>query len=160
MAIRRKCEDKTSIALLDSASTHTILTNPKFFQFPTKETFWQYCNIVTMAGSRKLKFREGRAVIGMPGGFPLICEGAMYVLEAPRNMISYRDLRASQIHVSTAMDNAEEVLELRQGQSLLATAQAGAEGLYRLVIEPVTSNPISLTDEEEVCMAAWAEGQR
>ena len=53
------------------------------------------------------------------------------------------------------MDNDDEVLELRQGQSLLVTAHAGDEGLYRLIIEPITSNPISLTDEEEVCMAAW-----
>jgi hypothetical protein len=66
--------------------------------------------------------------------------------------------RASQIHVSTALDNDEEVLELRQGQSLLATAHAGAEGLYKVVIEPITTSPISLTDEDEVCMAAWAEG--
>ena len=58
------------------------------------------------------------------------------------------------------MDSDEEVLELRQGQSLLAIVHAGDEGLYRLVIEPITSNPISLTDEEEVCMAAWAEGPR
>jgi hypothetical protein len=134
--------------------------NPKLFEFNGKNTSWQYCNIVTIARSRKLKFREGRAVIGLPGGFFLICERAMYAPEAPRNLFSYRDLRASQIHVSTTLDNAEEVLELRQGQSLLATAHAGAEGLYKIVIEPITTSPISLTDEEEVCMAAWAEGSR
>ena len=107
-----------------------------------------------MAGSRKFKFREGRAVIGMLGGFPLICERAMYAPEAHRNLISYKDLRVSQIHVSTSLDNAEEVLELRQGHSLLATAHAGAEHLYKIVIEPITTSPISLIDEEEVCMAA------
>ena len=68
-----------------------------------------------MAESRQFKFREGRVVIGLPGGFPLICERAMFTPEAPRNLISYKDLRANQIHVSTALDNAEEVLELRQG---------------------------------------------
>jgi hypothetical protein len=67
--------------------------NPKFFEFKGKKTSWQYCNIVTMAGSRKLKFREGRAVIGLPGGFPLICERAMYAPEAPRNLIQLQRLK-------------------------------------------------------------------
>ena len=160
MALRGTSKNKANIALLDSASIHTILTDLKFFEFKGKETSWQYCNLVTMAGSRKLKFQKGRAVIGLLGGFPLICERAMFAPEAPRNLICYKDLRTSQIHVSTTLDNVEEVLELRQGQSLFATAHAGAEGLYMMVIESITSSPISMTDEEEVCMAAWAKGSR
>jgi hypothetical protein len=154
MAIRGKFENMASVALLDSASTHTILTNPKFFEFPAGQTTWQHCTITTMAGSRNLRFRKGQAIIGLPGGFPLICERAMYVPDASHSLISYRDLRASQIHVSTAMDNDDEVLELKQGFSLLATAHAGDEGLYRLIIESITSCLISLTNAEEVCLAA------
>lgn len=56
MTIRGKSKSRSDIALLDSASTHTIFTNPNFFEFSAKETFWQHCNIVTMAESRKLKF--------------------------------------------------------------------------------------------------------
>jgi hypothetical protein len=37
----------------------------------------------------------------------------MYAPDAPRSLISYRDLRARNIHVSTAVENDEEVLELR-----------------------------------------------
>ena len=36
----------------------------------------------------------------------------------------------------------------------------GRQGLYRLVLEAITRNPISLTDEEDVCMAAWVVGPR
>ena len=110
MALRGTSKNKDNTALLDSASTDTILTNSKFFEFKGNETSWQTCNIVTMAGSRKLKFREGRAIIGLPGGSPFICERAMFAPEAPRNLISYKDLRAKKIHVSTALDNVEGAL--------------------------------------------------
>lgn len=158
MTIRGKYESMSNIALLDSTSTHTILTNLKLFEFSAKRISWQHCNIVTLARSRKLKFQDSWAVIGMLGKFPFICERTMYAPEAPRNLISYRDSRASQIHVFTAMNNDDEVLELRQGQSLIVTTHAGNEGLYRLIIEPITSSSISLTDKEEVCMAARDEG--
>ena len=153
------CGEHTSdpdVALLDSASTHTILTNPEFFHFTENEKSWQHCKLITMAGSRNMRFREGRATVVLPGGFPLTCANAMYAPDAPRSLISYRDLRARKIHVSTAMENDEEVLELRQGHEILATANAGDDGLYKIVIKPLTCSPISLIDEEEVCMAAWA----
>ena len=49
-------------------------------------------------------------------------------------MISYRDLRANDIHVFIAVENDEEVLELKRGPRRLATAHAAANGLYELSI--------------------------
>ena len=145
-------------ALLHSASTHTILTNPTFFHFRRNEGPWQYCTIITMARSRNIRFREGRATVLLPGGFPLNYERTMYAPDAPRRLISYRDLRTKNIHVSTAVENDKEVLKLRQGLMILATAKAGDDGLYKIVINPLDNvSPISLIDEEEVCMAAWVE---
>ena len=72
-----------------------------------------------MAGSHDLKLWEGRATIILPGRFPLICESAMYAPDAPRNLISYKNIMDSQTHISTTVDRDEEVLELRQRQSLL-----------------------------------------
>ena len=110
-----------------------------------------------MAGSRNIRFREGRTTVILPGGFPLNCERAMYAPDAPRSLISYRDLRARNIHVSTAVENDEEVLELRQGLTILATAKAGDDSLYKIVINSLDNvSPISLIDEKEVCMTAWA----
>jgi len=156
MTIYKMQASNPDVALLDSGSTHTILTNPKFFSFRNNEKSWQHCQIVTMAGSRTMRFREGRATVVLPGGFPLICENAMYAPDAPRSLISYRDLRARKIHISTEKERGEEVLALRQGHELLATAKAGADGLYTVVINPLTVSPISLKDVEEVSMAAWA----
>ena len=62
MTVRGKSETKANVEFLDSASTHTILTYPKLFEFSAKEISY-----VTMAGSRKFKFCKGRAIIGMPG---------------------------------------------------------------------------------------------
>ena len=156
MTLRRNDVSRPNIALLDSASTHIILTDPRFFEFPKRQTSWQYCKITTMAASRNLKFREGRTNVIQPGGHTLICAGAMFAPEAPRSLINYKDLRANDIHISTVMDRGEEALELRRGQSLLATAVAGNEGLYRLVIQIIS--PISPKDVDEVCMADWPAG--
>jgi hypothetical protein len=103
-----------------------------------------------------MRFREGRATVVLPGGFPFTCENSMYAPDAPRSLISYRDMRARKIHISTEMEKYEEVLVLRQGHELLATAKAGAEGLYTIVIKPMTVSPISPIDAKDVSMAAWA----
>jgi hypothetical protein len=70
----------------------------------------------------------------------------MYAPDAPRSLISYRDLRANDIHVSTAVENDEEVLELRRGPRRLATAYAAANGLYELCI--MQASPPSKGEEE------------
>jgi hypothetical protein len=80
----------------------------------------------------------------------------MYAPDVPRSLISYRDLRARKIHISTEKERGEEVLALRQGHETLATAKAGADGLYTVVIKPLTNSPVSPIDAEEVSMAAWA----
>ena len=63
------------------------------------------------------------------------------------------DPRAMNIHACTTMHGSEEVIELRQGPKVVATANAGLDGLYKVAIKPLASSPG--TAEEEVCMAAW-----
>ena len=69
------------------------------------------------------------------GGTPILCERAMYSPNAPCSMISYHDLRANGIHITTVQVGGEEVLELRRGLSVLATAKAGANALYEIKIK-------------------------
>ena len=146
---------KPDEALLDSASTHTILTNPNF---SISEEIRNLGSIITMPGSRNIRFQEGRATVILPRGFLLNCERIIYALDAPRNLISYRNLRARNIYVSTAVKNNEEVLELRQRLMIIAIAKAEDDGLYKIVINFLDNESlISLIYEEEVCMAAWTE---
>ena len=72
------------------------------------------------------------------GGTPILCEKAIYAPNAPRSLISYCDLRVNGIHITTAQVSGEEVLELKRGLSVLATAKAGANALYEIKLK---SNP-------------------
>ena len=131
------------IALLDSATTHTILRSPKYFKFEGHRATWHTSDIVTIAGRRNFRYKEGQARVLLPGGIPILCERAMYSPNAPRSLISYRDLRANGIYITTTQVNGEEVLELRRGLSVLATAKAGANALYEIKIkfDPEWVNP-------------------
>lgn len=63
-------------------------------------------------------------------------------------------------YVSTALENNEEVLKLRQRHQFIVTAYAENDNLYQIVIKPIIISPTSLTDAEEVCLAAWTEGPK
>ena len=80
----------------------------------------------------------------------------MYALDAPRSLINYRDLRAKNIHVCTKMQGDEKVIELRQKPKVIATTNAGPDGLYKVVIKPLVSS--STLGEEDVCIVAWGGG--
>ena len=135
MVQRSREESFSETALLDSASTHTILRDPMFFESSCMRGSWLNCDILTIAGSRNFKFREGRATVILPGGFPLKCERAMYAPAAPRSLISYRDLRANGIHIFTHGENDDDAaLELRKGTQILTKVSAGTTGLYALLI--------------------------
>ena len=155
MTIHEQPTSFQDMAMLDSASTRTILNKAQFFHFQSEKS-WSNCKILTMTASRTLRFREGRTTIVLPGGFSLNCEKAMYAPDAPRCLISYRDLRTRNIHACTTLQGSEEVIELRQGPRVMATANAGPDGLYKVARKPLASSPS--TAAEEVCMDAWGVG--
>jgi hypothetical protein len=131
------------VALLDSATTHTILRDPKYFDFFGQESeAWQTCDMITVAGRRNFVFREGPATVVLSGGTTLVFSKAMYAPSAQQSLMSFRDLRAHGIHLLTALRNGEETLALRQGPWHLATAHAGASGLYQLDISSRASAPV------------------
>ena len=123
------------LALLDRATTHTILRDALFFSFTSDEIdAWQVCKMQTIARGRDFKFREGRTTIVLPGGATLQINNAMYAPTASRSLISFKDLRANDIHTTTFVKNNREALELQRETEVLATAYAGCGGLYELPI--------------------------
>ena len=101
------------LALLDSATTHTILRDSLYFSFAGSDTdAWQVCQMQTIAGGRDFKFREGRATIVLPGGATLLIANAMFAPSASRSLISFKDLRANGIHTTTIVKNNKEALLL------------------------------------------------
>jgi peptide/histidine transporter 3/4 len=131
MVVRSRDESiSDETALLDSASIHTILRDPSFFNNECLKGPWQSCDIITIAGSQNFKFREGRATIILPGGFPLRIQRAMFAPAAPRSLISYRDLRANGIHLATSGASDEAALILTKDKHEIATIRAGPNGFY------------------------------
>ena len=123
------------VALLESATTHTILRDPLFFSFIGSQIeAWQVCKMHTIAGGCNFKFREGRAIIALLGDVTLLVEQAMYASTAHRSLINFKDLTACGIHTFTMLKNNKEVLELRQGIEVLAITYVETSGLYELPI--------------------------
>jgi hypothetical protein len=134
-------ESDGDMVLLDSGSTHTILRDPRYFEFlrhDSETPSWRTCELITIAGKRKMTFREGRARVMLPGGTTFICSNAMFAPDAQRRLISFRDLRAHGIHALTATRDGEEIFKLMQGSTCLATAHCGATGLYEIPISSLT----------------------
>ena len=73
----------------------------------------------------------------------------MYVSTTPRSLISYKDLRANNIHISTTVESSAEILELQQGQQHLATATGGVNGLHKIVISFKTIGQNSAKREDD-----------
>ena len=127
-------DSNQEVDLLDS-TTHTILRDALFFSFIGDQTdAWQICKMQTIAGGRDFKFREGRAMIVLPGGATLQINNAMYAPAASRSLISFKDLRANGIHTTTVVKNNREALELQRETKVLAIAYARCGGLYELPI--------------------------
>ena len=123
------------LALLNSATTHTILWDSLYFSFTGSDTdIWQVCQMQTIAGGRDFKFREGRATIVLPGGATLLIANAIFAPSASQSLISFKDLRANDIHTMTIVKNNKEALLLQRETEVLATAYAGCGGLYELPI--------------------------
>ena len=130
--------DSPDTALLDSATTHSILRHPDYFQFKHSDFPWQTCELTTIAGKRNLKFKEGRTKLLLPRGTSITLAQAMYAPAAPRNLISYKDLQAQDVHLTTEGVQGEEAIKLRRRGDTLATATAGTTGLYSIKVCPPT----------------------
>ena len=74
----------------------------------------------------------------LPGGTSLTLARTMYAPAAPHNLISYKDLRAQDVHLTTEGVKGKEAIELRRRGATFATATAGATGLYSVKICPPT----------------------
>ena len=139
MSTSKMAPDRPDTALVDSATTHSILRHSQYFQFEDCNRAWQTCELTTIARKRNFKFHEGRAQLLLLGGTPLTLAKAMYALAAPHNFISYKDLRAQGIHLTTELVQGKEAIELKRRGETLALAKVGTTGLYSVKISPPTS---------------------
>lgn len=74
-----------NIAIIDSSTSHTILTDKKYFETIVQSTR----SINTIAGTDQIEEGIGTANVKLPGGTVLHIESAIFAPRATRNLISY-----------------------------------------------------------------------
>ena len=94
------------ICLVDSATTHTILKDTKYFSY----LLMQEANVSTISGSTNLIEGSGRATLLLDGGTQLYIDDALYYSESQRNLLSFKDIRRNGYHVETTNEENVEYL--------------------------------------------------
>lgn len=97
-------EDDT--CLVDSATTHTILKNQKFFS----ELNFSKRNVSTIAGPVHIIEGSGRAHVILPNGTHIFIKDALYSSSSRRNLLSVKDIRMNGYHIQTISENNQECL--------------------------------------------------
>ena len=130
------------ICLLDSATTHTILREKKYFSHLVMKM--AYVN--TISGSTKLIEGSGRAALLLPGGTILIIDNALYCSKSQRNLLSFKVIRQNGFHVETANEGKVEYLYITtinaEKKIVHEKLPALSSGLYHINIDTVESHAI------------------
>ncbi|CAM9000605.1 unnamed protein product [Rhodiola kirilowii] len=139
------------LCLVDSATTHTILKNLKFFlNLNMTKT-----SVHTISGTSSIIEGSGRASILLPEGTRINIRDALYSSESQRNLLSFKDIRRNDFHVETMCEEGIEYLILvfyKTGQKqVLEKMRAHASGLYGTqiyLIEVYKVTNLKLVDKE------------
>ena len=94
------------ICLIDSAITHTILRDQKYFSHITLVE----ANENTISSPAGLIDGSGRATIMLPCGTIFHINDALYSVRSRRNLLSFKVIRHNGYHIETAYDNNKEYL--------------------------------------------------
>ena len=128
------------ICLMDSASTHTILKEKKYFSNLTLKE----ANVGTISGKSKLIEGFGEAYIVLSCGTPLKITNALFSPLSQRNLISFKDVRLNGYHLETTCEGHDEYLHITNMISgkkhVLEKLSALASGLYYTKISVIESN--------------------
>ena len=89
------------ICLADSATTHTILQDQKYFSHITLVE----ANVNTISGPTNYIDGSKRATIMLPCGTIFHINDALYSVRSRRNLLSFKDIRLNGYHIETTYDN-------------------------------------------------------
>ena len=103
-------EAEEDFCLVDSAATNSILRDTRFFETLRKRAE----NVLTIAGSNGRVVGSGRAIVVLPDDTRMFIEEAFLYPGAERNLLTFKDIRRSGYHVSTACENGVEYLYLTE----------------------------------------------
>ncbi|CAN1319935.1 hypothetical protein LINPERPRIM_LOCUS31483 [Linum perenne] len=85
------------VCIIDSASTHTILKDKKYFSY----LVMREANVSTISGSTNLIEGSGKTNLLLHGETKMHIEDALYSTKSCRNLLSYKDIRRNEYHIET-----------------------------------------------------------
>ena len=92
------------ICLADSATTHTILRDRKYFS----SLMLTKVRVTTISGQSDVIEGSGKAQIMLPNGTILSIQNALYATRSTRNLLSFKDIRLNGYHIETkSAENVE-----------------------------------------------------
>ncbi|KAG4168974.1 hypothetical protein ERO13_A12G057333v2, partial [Gossypium hirsutum] len=94
------------MCLADSATTHTILKDKKYFSHLTISN----AHVNTISGSSKLIERSGRTIVILPKGTKFVINDALYSTKSQRNLLNFKDIRLNGYHIETMNEKNIEYL--------------------------------------------------
>jgi len=122
--------------LVDSAATNIILRETKYFQALQKKTE----NITTIVGRNGHIVGSGRAMVVLPNNTSIFIEEAFLYPGGVRTLLTFKDIRRSGYHVTTACENGAEYLyitiEDECGTKVVEKAPGTSSGIYYTKIKP------------------------
>ena len=130
------------VCLVDSATTHTILKDQKYFLKLTLAT----ANVYTISSTSNMIEGSGKANLILPCGTKLDIHDALYSSRSRRNLLSFKDIRCKGYHIETTDENDMEYLcitSIISGKKhILEKLPALHSGLYNSSIRTVESYAI------------------
>jgi len=135
-------KENSDLCIADSASTHTILKDEKYFsQLRMGEEY-----VHTISGRNKIIKGSGRASIILQKGTIININGALYSPLSHRNLLSFRDIRLNGYHIETKdMDNKEFLCitnTISNTKYVLEELPAVSSGLYYTYIRTIEINMV------------------
>ncbi|KAK1570985.1 hypothetical protein Q3G72_010194 [Acer saccharum] len=125
------------ICLADSATTHTILRNQKYFLNLTLLK----ANVNTISGPADLIEGSGRAMIFLPNNTKICINDTLYSSKSKRNLLSFKDIRCNGYHIETINDENIEYLCITSHNSgrklIMEKLRALSSGLYYTLIRDI-----------------------
>ncbi|KAB2045675.1 hypothetical protein ES319_D01G177600v1 [Gossypium barbadense] len=97
------------LCLADSAITHTILNNKKYF---FSHLTMQKANVSTISGSTKIIEGSRRANIFFPKGTKFQINDALYSPKSQISLSSFKDIRHNGYHIETISEVNDEYLQI------------------------------------------------
>ena len=149
-------ENDSSLCLAESATTHTILQERKYF-LHLKECEGK---ITTISGDSNLVVGSGRACIILPMGNEFVINDALFSPHSKRNLLSFKDICSNGFHVETGTEGGREYLYLTQmvgcRKQIFEKLPSFSSGLYYTYIRKIDKHvAMNLKFTDPISFQLW-----